>query len=100
MATPQLTFGRGVAGYLHEGAHTVYWLVHPFRPVLAPGPARGGSSAGRLAHIPAAAPDWRYRARGVCVDSCGVVFAGAVVGWEERLVTKGWYHNVFKKIMI
>jgi hypothetical protein len=87
-AALQLTFCRGVAGYEYEGAHSIYLLVHPFRPVLASGVAGGSSSASGLAHIPAASPDWHHFERGVCFDSRGVVFAGAVVGWEKDLAER------------
>jgi hypothetical protein len=85
LAKPQLTFSPGVAGWLHEGAHTVYWLVHPFRPVLAAGLARGGSSASCLAYLAAVTPDWNHCARGVCVNSGDIIFASAGVGWEKSL---------------
>jgi hypothetical protein len=80
-----LTFIKRVAGYQYEGAHTLYWLVHPFRPVLAGGAARGDSSPNRVAHISAATPHRHCCARCVCVDSGGVVFAGSGVGRKEDL---------------
>jgi len=55
--------------------------------VLAPGLARGGSSAGRLAHFTAAPPDWHHGECDVCIDSGGVVFAGKGVGWEKDLIS-------------
>jgi len=86
-----------MAGYGYEGAHTLYWLVHPFRPLLALGLTRGGSSAGHLAHIPAVPADWDDRERYVRVDSRGVVFAGEGVGWAKDRMTI-W--NVEKKATV
>ena len=56
--------------------------------MLAVGPARGSSSAGRLVDISTVATPRHDRERGVCVDSRGVVFAGASVGWEKDLADK------------
>jgi hypothetical protein len=84
--TPRLTFCREVAGYLHEGAHILYWLVHPFCPVLALGLARGSASAGRLVDISTVSPPRHDRERRVCLDSRGVVFAGEIAGWKKDLV--------------
>jgi len=88
---PELTFFKAVAGYEYEGAHILYWLVHPFRPVLAAGDTRGGSAPDRVAHISAAAPHRHYRERGVCVDSSRVVFTGEVAGWEKDIARTTTY---------
>jgi hypothetical protein len=81
----QLTFNPGVAGYLHEGAHTIYWLVHPFRPLLAAGLARGDSPANRLAPVSPAAPDRHHHKCRLCPDSRDIVSPGPAARCETSL---------------
>jgi len=82
---PELTFWTGVAGYNYEGAHSIYRLVHPFRPLLAPGVARGDSSSNRMAGFPAIPPDRHHRRRRIRLDPRRVVSARALVRRTKSL---------------
>jgi len=82
---PQLTFNAVVAGYEYEGAHSIYRLVHSFRPLLAHCIARRGPSAAGVAGISAIPPARHYLERGICLDSRFIVFARATVWLEKSL---------------
>jgi hypothetical protein len=85
----QLTFPVTMAGYRYEGAHSVYWLVHPFRAVLAHRVARGGSAAGYLVGVAALPAHWHYGERSVCVNPGFVISSGSFAWLEEGLKSNG-----------
>jgi len=85
----RLTFSAGVAEYHHEGAHSFYRLVHPFRPVLARGVTRAGSAADHLAGVPATPPDRHYRERRLCSNSGVIVPSRTLARWEESVKLNG-----------
>ena len=74
-----------MAGYEYEGAHTLCWLVHPIRSVLASRVAGGGASPDGLAGISPASLNRNHCECFVCIDSRGVVFTGAGVGRKKDL---------------
>ena len=82
----RLTFGAGMAGYSHEGAHFIHRLVPPFRPLLAHSIARPGPSAADLAFVPAVASDWHYGQRRVCIYPGFIVPSRALARLEESLI--------------
>jgi hypothetical protein len=79
-----------VAGYKYEGAHSIYWLVHPFCPVLAHSVAGRNTSAPRMAAISAIPPDWHHGGRCVRIDLCLIVPSRAITCLEENLNATYW----------